>query len=76
MIDDEEKVTTQEEPTSDSGEEVEAQADAQADAQDAEPDDVAIPIDAVQKTVDPARPNKVVLDRWPTEAEKKAARGE
>jgi NDP-sugar pyrophosphorylase family protein len=31
---------------------------------------------AVKATVDPARPNRVVLDRWPTEEEKKAARGE
>jgi hypothetical protein len=31
---------------------------------------------AVKVTIDPARPNRVVLDRWPTEEEKKAARGE
>ena len=33
-------------------------------------------VSAVKASVDPARPNRVVLDRWPTEEEKKAARGE
>ena len=33
-------------------------------------------VSAVKAKVDPARPNRVVLDRWPTEEDKKAARGE
>ena len=33
-------------------------------------------VSAVKATIDPAHPNRIVLDRWPTEEEKKAARGE